>query len=168
MELKSRDADFYSELHLYVKKTDLRSLYMSHETLQSHQSSQALWTRSWQENKGGQSGNLPYALHSPQSTKNSGIPIFQIHFFPSVSQDRICMCSYQLKHTQMIFKHQKPTKNTFFHRNHFSSKISCGINVFHANALFIYHFSLSSEKIIIVIVIIMPQEKRIILGSSKV
>lgn len=59
-------------------------------------------------------------------------------------------------------------KNTFFHRNHFSSKISWGINVFHANALFIYHFSLSSEKIIIVIVITMPQEKRIILGSSKV
>lgn len=45
---------------------------------------------------------------------------------------------------------------SFFHRNHFSSKLSCDINAFHANALFIYHFSLSSEKITIIIVIVMP------------
>lgn len=51
----------------------------------------------------------------------------------------------------------KAHKNNFFffHRNHFSSKFSCNLTAFCVNALFIYHFSLSSEKIIIIIVIIM-------------
>lgn len=96
--------------------------------------------------------------YSPQATKNSGIPIFQIHFAPAVSHEGIYKCSYQLKHTQMSFEHHNPTKTTFpfFHRNHFSSKFSCNINVSHTNALLIYHSSLSSEKIIIIIVIIKP------------
>lgn len=45
---------------------------------------------------------------------------------------------------------------SFLHRKHFSSKLSCDINGFRANALFIHHFSLSTEKTIIIIVIIMP------------
>lgn len=99
------------------------------------------------------------ALRTPQPSgyKEFRDTLFQIHFAPSVSQQGICMCSYQLKHAQMIFKNQKPTKTTFFffHRNHFSSKFSCNLTAFCVNALFIYHFSLSSEKIIIIIVIIM-------------
>lgn len=68
------------------------------------------------------------------------------------------------------FQAPKAHKNhfSFFHRNHFSSKLSCDINAFHASALFVYHFSLSSEKIVKIIVIITMQWKtRAVLGSTK-
>lgn len=157
MKLKSRYTDSYSELRLDVKKADLRSVCLSHGTLQraikAHKSSRLGLDRE-QGRPTAQS-----ALCSPQP---SGYKEFRD---PCIS-DPLCYfwvtgrdMNVLLPTKTYIDDSQEPkahkNHSSFFHRNHFSFKFSCNINAFHANALFIYHFSLSSEKIIIIIVIIM-------------
>lgn len=92
MKLEGRDTYSHSVFQVHLKKkTDSRSLYVSHQTLQEPTKfTESPLDQYLTDTKGGQPCQLPYALQSPHTRRNSGIQVpvtFQTPLYvPYVSQ----------------------------------------------------------------------------------